>query len=287
MATNSKFFVYLSKNKIDMLYGQLLRKGFKFPEVSPKITVPGFEATFNIQEKDDKQQNDLYKKAHIVLSTMEKTNAIKPLLTQEPYIKFFNQDRDRWHCGILAENFFFSHNEQNGDKENSEYPKSIEGAYINFKIHRDSLILLIGSSSHLIGESDYHLDATMPSRPLGTNRLLFNVPQFIQAYEKYDGWWASKSAPIRYPSSVGYCLSLSEICLRKFVEYPESEIEILFMLYQKFDLRKTARDLSRDISREDSMVMESTRSWLESKVSKTDMLKFRYLYIGSPIYTSL
>lgn len=270
-----------------MLYSQLLKKGFKFPDISPKITVPGFEATFNIQGKEDKQQDDLYRKAQIVLSTMEKTNSIKALQYQEPYIKFFNHDKDKWHCGILAEDFFPSYHEQNGNKENFEHQRSIEGAYINFKIHRDSLILLIGSSNHLIGESDYHLDSTMPSRPMGTNRLLFNVPQFIQAYEKYDGWWASKSAPIRYPSSAGYCLSLSEICLRKFVEYPESELEILFMLYQKFDLRKTARELSRDISREDSIVMESTRHWLESKVSKTDMLKFRYLYIGSPIYTAL
>ncbi|RJP47991.1 MAG: hypothetical protein C4583_15110 [Anaerolineaceae bacterium] len=285
MITIPRYFVYLSKNKIDMLHGQLLRKGFKFSDISPKLTVPGFEASINFHEKDEKEQSELYNKAQKVLSTMEKTGAIKPLLNQEPYIKFFNHDKSKWHCGILAEDFFAQQVERS--ESPSEHKKSIEGAYINFKIHRDSLILLIGSSNHLIGETDYHLDSSMPNRPLSTHRLLFNVPQFIQAYERYDNWWASRVAPIRYPSSAGYCLSLSEICLKKFVDYPESEIEIMFILYQKFDLRKTARELSQEISRDDYHVMESTRQWLESKVSKTNMLKFRYLYVGSPIFTAL
>lgn len=115
-----------------MLYGQLLRKGFKFSDISPKFAVPGFEAGFTVKGQDE-PQTDLYIKAQKILTTLEKTESIKLLQNQEPYIKFYNQDKGKWHCGILGSDFFSSLNEQDGDNDlPNKYQRSIEGAYINF-----------------------------------------------------------------------------------------------------------------------------------------------------------
>jgi hypothetical protein len=276
MPTTPKYFIYLSKTKIAMLASQLFRKGFVLPEISPKISVPGLETTINFKPPNQSSQKDDYADLQKVLSVAQKNEWVKPLLHNEPKMRFLNLDRDKWHSGIWSE---------------GDYPE-LNGAYINFKIHRDSLLLLIGSSAHLIGFSDIdvHIDSSRPY--ITTGPLLYSLPLFIKKYEAIDSWWNSKSAPFKIPATWGYCISLSEICLKKFNEYPETELEIMFMLYQKLDLKKALQEISTEnplnlLDNESMNLVMQTRRWLNSKVTGTDMLSFRYLYIGSPIYTAL
>ncbi len=180
----------------------------------------------------------------------------------------FYTDKSKWNSGLFAWRSQLS-----------------DGAYVMFKTVNDSMVLLIGSANHLLGEGK-----TSERIAIGTTTsyLIFGflpylMATYTEADEKIinpsDNWTIPK-----YLDTETYPLVLGSYCLDKIQNrFPLKSVNLVFTLYEHYEIGKT-------LSQEN--ISDEARDWqnLISEIGVGDsqnLKRFNHLYVGSPLYSAL
>ncbi len=262
-----KYYLYISKSKVDMLYDQLQKKKFPVSEIAPKISSSVVSVELGIK-REAQNSKLLFKRTHALTKQLEKEKLIQPLEnTEKLKSSFFYADEGVWNSGVCTWDY--------------EGVKS----YVVMKTHGDMIILLVGSLSNLIGTKS----AKVRKIPSGSESAIPTSGEFIEDYlpthvrtiieaDKREGsrifFRVNPSYEDTYPFYVG------QFCLSNMRYFHEKSMEVLFKVYMNYDLRKNMIKVLRRHFPE-----EQTQVSLFFK--KNDLVNYRYLYIGSPLYTAL
>ncbi len=266
-------YTYISETKVDMLFKQLVSKNSHLLKVNTKFSFPGVEASVGLENKD--KQVEIFSKTQRLIHHMNKKEMIINLKGSIGKIGVgdFFQDTDEWHTGLLA---FNNHSTEN---ENNQKPS---GAFINFKIHGDQLILLVGSSSHIIdSRRTTHIDNfNLFSNEYSTTELLLDLSKIVKTLVNNDnsGDW---TRTLEFPPHLATQLLLGHLSLKRFLDYPTSNAHIVYKIYRTVNLREIARKLSVQIKN------STDRELVKEKLTETGMLRFSHLHIGSPIFVAV
>lgn len=285
-----------------MLLNQLRRSRFSFPKIKPKVDVAGvgLEVELNSQAKQDLIEDTLR-----LLEIMEKKDLLKSLLPDSKIDSdVFWRDEGLWFNGL----FTFR-----------ATPDIV--SYFLWKTHGDSIILLVGSPLHILGDKIIREGVFAP----GTSAAWRGVIDFVDLYIRPD-----ESVLVFDPSrDVGFTFlskektyqdELEELPLKmaEFDVAPDTEIRdvatelfsresIVYMSGQRAlslgilclkylsRLPQSRVDTVFKVFFEDSLeVPEDLPKWFstlsgisEDLVAQLGLEKYRRVYIGSPIYTAL
>jgi hypothetical protein len=293
---NIKYYYYISKNKVDMLLGQLKRHSWLSSlKITPKLTTPviGIETEVNRSTRESLTNDTI-----LLIDSLEQQKMLRHLSNDAPIESDpFWQDEDVWAHGLFTFRTFSA-------------PNTV--TYFLWKIHQDSIILLLGSPLNILGATTiqdgvsilgssgaWHtlLDFINTEMQTGENVLVVDKNSFdsehngmklpkakIQIDSQYWNWKPDNDIPIpinmlfRHLSDSNG-LAVGAFCLRYLNRLPRGKIETVFKIYQVADLERP-KDLPKWIKEiEDFPEIAG--------FEKSKLERIRSIYIGSPIYVAL
>jgi hypothetical protein len=261
-----KYFQYISKNKIDMLYDQLGSQ-IGLLEFTSKFGVQGAGVELGIKN-DPTVNSSLIHRTRKVMIGLEKNKMLKPLIKYRRKIntKGYYSDTSLWHIGLYA---YMS------DTSGLITSNTAKMVYFAFKKRGNSLILLAGSPNNLLGikSVDKQFEPSESTDLFLYRKHVFqHVLSYISAEEK-----SGITPPIfelLQNEELPYPLYLCNFCLLDLKELQETTIEISFKIYFQYNIGKLLKNL---------VVEKFLLNFLGQELD----LDRSWLYVGSPLYTAL
>lgn len=288
---NPKYYFYISKDKVAMLSRQVFHNSglSNLFSLKPKVNLFGIEVETEISRKA--LENDDVKALSRLYSKMRKDGLITSL-EQRTSLEtgIFFEDEGEWFNGLYV---FRSH------------PDVI--TYFVWRVWNDSLILLVGSPSNIIGEKTVNAGVWAPgtnfvwqevlnfiNRDVAPDEVILSTPTFESkdvvaarwledqvnnsGLQKEpivlstDGDYRGVASDILGEHSLGSMgardLSIATLCFKYLARLQKSKIDLVFRLFSKIDFSESARlKLKGDLN--------------------IDITSLRSIYIGSPLYTAL
>lgn len=263
------YYQYISKTKIDMLYEQLNSKGSKItPQLSPIVKTPVVEFGLEVKREANNQDTTIHRVIN-VLKKLNENKLLKPLSgTVQLESKYYYQDKHDWHNGLVTWKDFH-HGPMN--------------AYFLLRKQADSLILLIGSSIHILGEIVTTPTMNFPSTDWIDMYELRNwIAEWAKSDEKFN-----KFNGLQLPSPQKedwYSLLLTRYALNEIQELPVSKTMLTFKIYKHYDIGKSIRELAKTSNNSPSSGLLAKD--ILADFMKGELFRVRHLYLGSPLYTA-
>ena len=254
-----KYFRYISKTKVDMLYDQVTSQKSGFFQFSPKISLPGFQIELGLRG-DAEQSDRLIKRTAKLLKILHKRKLLESLSGgKELLLDKLYKDSGAWHTGLYKWIV---------QEEAEEKPESFSEilAYFAFRTLDDSLLLLIGSPTHVMGGTGINEQRTIyydSTEYMYDIHLRNRVGRVVNADDK------SSRLPRLLSDDDEYTLNLGVFCLGTLTRLPLTQTETVFKLYEYRKLEK---------SLEEVVYLEAARD--------LGVFSFEGIYVGSPLYTA-
>jgi hypothetical protein len=265
----SKYFLYISKNKVEMLSKQFRTNALGISEFSPKIAVPGVELGFDLKATQQNNSADMISELVQVVKKLFKDKQIKELTKdKETSTRGYYHDVGIWNTGVIFWNRQYS----------TGVTAPLIQAYCAVKVINASIILLIGSASNVIG---YGLDNKDQLLYGSTNNLAFGgIYGIVQGYVRNDDKVNNKrgsTKPETKNLELDFSFDLAKYCLAELTVFPKTNLDTVFKIYRYYDIRENF-ELAIKLGLFDTGTL---------KEEYGNILRFHKLYLGSPIYTAI
>lgn len=265
-----------------MLLQQFEATETQVSDITSKISLAGLGLELNAKGSskfDDTLVLDTIK----LVKKLKKSQSVQDISSvQKLDTSGFYSDKSMWHNGLVQWHLVF----HAASKIETE---PLKMAYCVLKRSGNSLIFLLGSPLNVIGHQKQATSEQFLSGDT-TNDLTFSaIYQIVAAYTESDEI-SSHQKPVFEPNidkefESHFSLDLGMLCIQETNKLPATPIDILFKVYRQYDIRKNIVNLGKKISK---MEKSLNRDYFERKFRSYEMLmKYRYLYLGSPIYTSI
>jgi hypothetical protein len=264
-----KHFKYISKTKVTMLHDQVKSNREKLTEFSPKVALAGVEIELGFK-REQQSTKSLFVRTLELSSALEERGLVHDLEQRNVLNSTgYYQNTGVWHNGVLSWT--------SAGPYSSDAPCEELAAYFVFRILGDSMFLLVGSASHVIGGEEP--SATFHRTPCTEWAYHIYLRQHIAAYLKADRELVHPSTILNehIPDDKDvYPLSLGLFCLEDVQSLSQMHLEVVFKIYQHWQVRKHIARLAR---------FEDGR-YVLSYADKMGLFRFAHLYVGSPLYTA-
>jgi hypothetical protein len=274
-----KYFYYISKTKVDMLLDQVHRRHIKLPSISPKIEFAGL--SFGV-EVESQVNGSLIQDTLSLVKSLEKERLIKELRDCSTLdTTAFYHDDGLWLSGLFSFGAIFH---------------VLVTTYLMWTQHKDSMIILVGSPLHILGEKVVREGVFTPS----TGRAQLELMKFVENHFKTDAeCLVRRSTHMDYEieaerkrayeqglfanslrdfyvitSEETDPVSLGLFCLRHVQRLPQSRVDTVFKVFRRYDLSPI---------QETDSIGES----LNRQAEQVNLWNYTTIYLGSPIYTAL
>jgi hypothetical protein len=265
---NIKYYYYISRNKVNLLKGQLIPKA-KLSKLGAKAEIPGISIELGL-EKDSAPNDEtrLIEDVSTVIQALQKQNEILPLVEEGKLdSSALYSDSSNWHHGLYSLKM----------TETDEQLIS----YIAWKASRNRIFLLLGSPSNILGEavvsegSEYTLPSSRTVNKIVESSLQWEFVKTIDDCEtlepgefslkidaeqppslKVDIHRAASPRLIKAQNDVLRGNALAIFCTSALERLPSSQLETVFKIYHVLPVSRAAAP-------------------------------YDAVYVGSPIYTAL
>ena len=262
------FYRYISQSKVKMLLSQ-------FPAGSRLLAADG------PQSHDDVENRRLIVQLKVLLRELEDEQMISQLPFDSNLSSSFYGSKEKWRNGL----FYI---DSIGD--------STAVIYCAWKPHADSLIILVGSPSNLIGDAVARSGLTIATSgnaieclwTLGMDRAYDTDGPFLD--ETCDRQHTFPIERLRPKHCFDFidspAIRTAAFCLDSLVDLPEMPIDTVFRIYTT--MTTPAENLFEELE-------IASKQWKKSsdlssalkRASEIGLDKYRTVHIGSPLYTAL
>ncbi len=254
-----KYFYYISETKINLIQAQLY-SGVGVSEIIPKIEFGGFGASIGLKPSQD---DNVVKQIVNLLNQMTKRNLLIPLSSVGSSINAINEfykDESEWRSGII------SHRSVDGQNDRDLF--TFFDAYVLWRIYGETLVLLLGSPSNIVGEHNSNEKIYRATTFMRIDAFLKTIGDITTNVEHAapNSWNVEK-----YPNAA----TLAGFCLDN-LDFPKIKIDLAFKVFQRLDFN-TPKDLP--------FWFRHVKKLPEDEQKEFE--KCRAVCVGSPLYTAL
>lgn len=269
-------FSYISRSKVATLEAQLRRR-LSLHGVSAKVTVPGAEVS--VSGGSGEQQDDLVARTVGLERRLRRRKLVKSLAGEsELDPSSYYADEATWWNGLFAFNGDFS----------LDQGAARVVSYLLWRPWRDSIVLLAGSPENVLGERvvrdgvwAYGTTGTWATilrfaeRSFAADEQGFEAVTDASASVPGEGKKVAPSGLFDSPSG----LALAVICARYLSTLPQSTVETVFRVSQRFPIRTPG--LLPD------WAVEALGDGGAGERRVELVRRCEAVYVGSPLYTAL
>lgn len=269
-----KYYKYISKSKIEMLSDQISKPKFGLKSLTPKIKIFGVELGIDVSRESS--DASLIETTVKVIKTLKKNENIASLKSGDKIsTSNYYFDTNNWRDGIVSWEI---------DYGNEETVPSFE-VYLAIREFGKDLIMLIGSPKHIIGESD--IDDRKKYKRTTEDIINYQITGIMETYIRADDLnsfddKSSINLPFVEKSPQIAAIILTGYCINQMKYLPVTNLEVVFKIFHCLKIRKTIAKLAKKYG----PAIEPNIDKLSRGLEIDDLLKYKNLYIGSPLYTA-